>query len=835
MNNKKIANIVFYKPTNYFGRENANAAYIFYDDGTFESVSYDEGIDACQVFAKEHHITSKDAFQNLINNNFVHVISETNLKNNFSKFIEDSKDYENDSDFSQSFDEELSDEDELDLPLEDEDSLDFSQPFNNKYTNDDGYSFSPMGNDNSDYVETENQEGYRPYTYGADDESENEESEDLSEEYDDDYSDEIEDDYDIEDEAFFDDDDDYEDEGFISRIVDKVQDKANKILSELESEKSGKSKQKRKKASKIRLAIVALAIPLVITGCSLLKKAKKGNIEKSNITKETLKTTRNNVKNSGNALIYGNNDFYDDYTYEQLLEVTDNKVQKTSMQRLDTAISGYNGTFADAFVEAGKDVRAGLKFDEVAVLQQAYNDYSKEEIKGYFNGISMSATTMEKDYKAATLQLMGAHVIETRENPVDMSMLLNDNSAKEFYNTYHEMLLAAKEATGEDQLAKVQAFRNKVREDFPITREVRTEGIMHRDAYDTIESYKLSVVPMIAAEEMMFQNLATDNTLSSEEIDFLNDIGLCNYAQDKFEKIEAITNEAEEDNTNPLYEQYRRAMDKKLAEKKQLVTTDAHRDVSSLDRFQNVVNWHFAIGSDDNIIDGVYYTTDSYTTSNSWTETSTSYREEITTNVREVSGDAAIDAALAAENAQAKAEAEKAAEAKREELQTIEDKKAEQINAEIKNEEKDLENKITNANNQINQNNSDTNKDNDNYVNEKDFGEHNVDFNENYSDSNGYLNDSVENITTDGTGDQTGKDLPDPNATGAEFDKQSNGDYSSDYEYSGEDYYEYSNDEEIIEYEEEYIPASNEELVNQYIASLEQQTYEDSTGYSYTK
>lgn len=776
MNNKKIANIVFYK-TNYFGWENTNAACIFYDDGTYERVSYDEGIDACQIIAKEHHITSKDAFQNLINNNFVHVMSEPNLKNSFSKFIEESKDYEN----------------------------------------------------NPDYVETENQEGYSPYTYGRSSESENEENEDFSEEYDDDYSDEIED------EAFFEDeDDDYEDEGFISRIVDKVQDKANKILSKSESEKNGKSK--RKKANKIRLAIVALVVPLVITGCSLLKKAKKGNIEKSNITKETLKTTRNNVKNSGNALIYGNNDFYDDYTYEQLLEVTDNKVQKTSMQRLDTAISGYNGTFADAYVEAGKDVRAGLKFDEVAVLQQAYNEYSNEGIKNYFNGASMSASTMEKDYKAATLQLMGAHVIETRENPVDMSMLLNDNSAKEFYNTYHEMLLAAKEATGEDQLAKVQAFRNKVREDFPITREVRTEGIMHRDAYDTIESYKLSVVPMIAAEEMMFQNLATDNTLSSEEIDFLNDIGLCNYAQDKFEKIEAIMNEAEEDNTNPLYEQYRRAMDKKLAEKNQLVTTDAHRDISILDRFQNVVNWHFAIGSDGNIIDGVYYTTESYTTSNSWTETSTSYREEITTNVREVSGDAAIDAALAAENAQAKAEAEKAAEVKREELQATENKKAEQINAEIKSEEQDLENKIASANDQINQNNSDMNKENDNYVNEKDFGSHNVKFDDNYSDDKGYLTEIVENITTDGTGDQTGMDFPDPNATGAEFDKQLNEDYSSsDYENSDEVYYEYNDNEEIIEYEEEYTPISNEELVNQYIEGLEQQTSEASTGYSYVK
>ena len=95
----------------------------------------------------------------------------------------------------------------------------------------------------------------------------------------------------------------------------------------------------------------------------------------------------------------------------------------------------------------------------------------------------------------------------------------------------------------------------------------------------------------------------------------------------------------------------------------------------------------------------------------------------------------------------------------RQELQDQADKDAEAIRDEIKQDEEDLQDKIDDANDTIN---------NGGQVNEGDFGDHNVDFDDNHSSSDGTLDDSVSDVTTDGTG--VGEELPDPNQSGSDFD-----------------------------------------------------------------
>ena len=85
-----------------------------------------------------------------------------------------------------------------------------------------------------------------------------------------------------------------------------------------------------------------------------------------------------------------------------------------------------------------------------------------------------------------------------------------------------------------------------------------------------------------------------------------------------------------------------------------------------------------------------------------------------------------------------------------------------------------MQDRIDDANDQIDKNHDDD-PSNDKPVNEEDFGDHNVDFYDDYEDGNGNLDDSVENITTDPEGDQTGEPLPDPNETGEEFDAAMDG------------------------------------------------------------
>ena len=124
-----------------------------------------------------------------------------------------------------------------------------------------------------------------------------------------------------------------------------------------------------------------------------------------------------------------------------------------------------------------------------------------------------------------------------------------------------------------------------------------------------------------------------------------------------------------------------------------------------------------------------------------------------------------------------------------------------------------MQNKVNDANSTIN---------NGGTVNESDFGGHDVDFDPEHEDGNGNLNDSVTDITTDGTGAKTENDLPDPNQTGAIFDGTASATTTTK---TGTDT-EYVDNEGLVEYEEPYYGGtsmSNEEIVNAYIAHLESQ------------
>ena len=514
--------------------------------------------------------------------------------------------------------------------------------------------------------------------------------------------------------------------------------------------------------------------------------------------------------NKTNTLYVGDKDLYDGYTFDQLLNVS-RQPQINAMRAVKETADEFNRKFANRYIENetqidGKFVKANLTFDELTTLQQAYNDYSKDEIKEIYNGSEVRADKMDKDYKAASLQLMSAYIIERSDRPVDMSQLINSTEGKFFYNKYHKMFLEAKEATDkEDKLAKVKAFFDAVKADYPITEDIREVGISHRSAYESLESYKLSVAPMIAAAEMLFQNLGTDYTLQNSQIDFLNDAGLCNYAMKTFERIETIVLTTSEDNEIPLYDQYKKAIGTKTISE----INDQLRDLSKLKAFQDAVNWHFEefeASSSSNY---------SYSTK-SQTKTTYRYEEKTTTKPIPESEKAKVDAQIAQENAAAKAEGEKQAAVKKAEIQAEEDKKAEEIRQEVARDAEDLQARIQEANTVIDRNNSDTNPSNNTPVNEADLG-HGVDFDDDHSDSQGNLDPSVKDITTDSSNAYEADDqLPDPNAMGAMFDAgQSTYNAGSTFTESG------------------YTAPSNEQLVDEYITNTADSSADDVISYQF--
>ncbi len=519
-----------------------------------------------------------------------------------------------------------------------------------------------------------------------------------------------------------------------------------------------------------------------------------------------------------------------DRAYIKLLKETKNNDQREFMTMQGQTLDMINRDFALAHMEEGKDIKAGLTWDEAIALNLAYNTYSKDQIRVMFNGAEVDSLAMSHAYKNGTLQLMGAFVIADRENPVNMAGFVTDKEGKEFVQKYEDLFYKCKEATGEERVAAVNAFYAELFKDFPISDEVREEGLSHADARASVKPYMAAVTPMVAAAEIMWQNLEIDHTLSDKATAYFNDIGLCNIAEDAFERAEQITLAAETNDKLPTYEEFRNAKIQELIIEGNYPTDDHHRDLSQLDEFQRWVNGYFLF-DENGYITKTIVTTHTSTTYHTVTEThTTSDRDEAVSMAGEdkvAAAEREADKELEQENQAAQEKAEEEAEQKRQELQDQADKEAEEAEREVEQDRQDYEDNINDANNTIEQGGT---------VNEDDLG-HGTDFDDEHSDSQGNLDDSVTDITTDGSGAvDADEPLPDPNEMGAMFDAGQTSsrttdttyDASTDYTYSS-DYY----DSGIVTYEEPYVQ-TNEEIVDQMIREMEAQGQTESA-YVYTK
>ena len=568
-------------------------------------------------------------------------------------------------------------------------------------------------------------------------------------------------------------------------------------------EEANKGNKKKKKGIFSRLwakvTAVVLAIAIAFTGgFHLGRNTKCGDIINNNITSITSQ----------------DNDEIQDQAFLNLIKKSTNKDQKAAMTHQGESLDVFNRDFANAHLEEGKDVKAGLTWDEMMALNIAYNTYTKDQIRIMFNGSEVDSTAMSNAYKNATLQLMGAYVISDREHPVKSSEFLIDEEQKAFVEKYNDLFLTMKEKTGEERVAAIDAFYAELYKDFPIADEVREEGISHADSRRLVEPYKAAVTPIVAAAEIMFQNTdGIDHTLSDKAIAYFNDLGLCNLVDEQFERAETITLTAETDENQPLYQDFRQAKIAELIYEGNYPTDDAHRDLSQLDEFQKWVNGYFLFENGVNTGKITRTVVTTYTTTTTHTETTThetSNREEAVAMAGEEAvkkAEEAADQQIAAENAAAKAEAERKAAEEAARQQAIADAEREKHEAEVEADDEEMQDMIEDANDEINHGGK---------VNEDDFGDHNVDFDNDNSDNKGNLDDSVTDITTDGTGavDEY-EPLPDPNQTGAQFDAEAN--YGTTW--------------------------TNEQIVDAYIASLEegsentsgQEIYEYEEPYQYTK
>lgn len=743
---RKIENIVFYK----FSEDNSDVkACFFYDDGSVKDTTYDIAMKEAKRIAFEENATGKEAFSSLVNNKRIYVMSGEELTRRFGEFIvnDNVKDVIDDAldqiNFVETEEKILTKEKEANniVLLNDEEVENIKK-----------VQAVEEVNDLEDEIESENELNY-------------ETSDNTYEDHKDFY-------------AF---DNSLKNSAYVIPTMELEAEIEDEPFIEPTAKPTGNYEKesvftKVKNFVRGKMVPIAVAATLVagvaLPGFALNKTSKEGYM---NDTKTTMEQPASDNGNDDEVVVnYANNEYYNNYTFKELLDVTTNPAQKEVMQNTSIALDWYNGEFADAYVEEGKDIRPALTWDEMIALQMAYNDYSKQDIHAIFNGAEISSNDLENAYKNATLQLMGAYVIEKDGHLVDVTKFVHDEEGIAFVQKYQRLFEEAKNAEGDAKIAAVEAFYSELYKDFPITEDVRTEGISHAD-HRTIESYKLAVTPIVAAAEIMFQNLEIDATLTDPAIAYFNDLGLCNLAQDKFDKIETITLACcEYDEENPLYEQFKNAKIKELKKKGIYVIDDAHRDLSQLDRFQELVNGHFQM------IDGYFdlvtwFTTETYTTTESYTTSTTKTWTESETTVTsdrdkavELAGEKKVreaekkvDKEIEKENKELKEKGEKEAAENQERMQKEADKEKERLEQEVKKDDQDLQDDIKDANDKI---------DHGQTVNESDLKDHDVDFDKDHSDETGTLDGSVKDISTDGTG--ADKDLPDPNKTGAEFDKK---------------------------------------------------------------
>ena len=900
---KRIANIVFYKVSE--DEKSVKKATIFYQDGTVSTVSFDEGIDACEEIVREKNIQTKDAFKEMINRDIVHVVSAKEFKENFNLYVPIVLPMEEDDKLDRAV--EIVDEkvvtpiiskiatdthEESDAVVTDEEPvLEEKKEVHEENINKEVIPVViPVEVKNNENTEAENVAAPVVEPVKVDEASEDSSSSDVDAVEEEKKEDTADSDTVVTPVVIpKDSNSDKSDDSFIFRFDDEDDDKDVEVVSGKETTGDGeviygidddedefdedfdddyevvpakKEEEPQKKEgffkriwNKIRKSKVVKTVILCVTtlavACGIYSCAQKNSLEGEILNSNLPGVSRfaDDLSDDDTIVILSddqiiNSHFNENAAIAALLNRTSNETQKTAMTNIGLAMDGFNNQFASYYVEEGIDVRPSLKFDEVVALQTAYNDYSKEQLQAIFNGADVRSDDLTRAYKDASLQLMGAYAIETPEHPVDMSMLIESQEGRDFYNRYHEAFLAIKSAEGEEKQQLIHDFYEMVHADFAISQEERTEGISHSSNYSRIQPYQLSVVPMVAAGEMMWQNYDIDNTLTDEEIAFFNDLGLCNFAEHTFERAELVSLTSEIDKNNPTYQEYKDAYVNYYRSLGTYYIDDEHRELTKLQRFQEAVNWHFEEG-EWIWQGGSYTTTETHTETHSWTETETTYYEE--EESREVSEDEVpediredlqdqVDDEIEAENERARREAEEAAERERQRLQLEEDEHAQQVEEEVRQDAEDLQDRIEDANDQIDQNHSDNDSSNDTPVNESDLG-HGVDFDDEHSDENGNLDSSVENITTDPTGDKTDEPLPDPNETGRDFDAAAQSvtvtEEPSSNNTSNDQWVESTPVADDYYYEDSWV--EYEDAVDDYVESLATDTQSDEDAYQYQK
>ena len=111
---------------------------------------------------------------------------------------------------------------------------------------------------------------------------------------------------------------------------------------------------------------------------------------------------------------------------------------------------------------------------------------------------------------------------------------------------------------------------------------------------------KSAVAPIVVAATSLFENLEIDQTLVDQVSTYFNEVGY--KAVENFNISKTLN--GNEDQENPTYEQYKDAKVNSLENENAYYQNDKKRDLSQLENFQSLVNWHFNLDANGDLVVG---------------------------------------------------------------------------------------------------------------------------------------------------------------------------------------------------------------------------------------
>lgn len=213
-------------------------------------------------------------------------------------------------------------------------------------------------------------------------------------------------------------------------------------------------------------------------------------------------------------------------TVDELLDsAVLNESKKTAISSVWKYINRYNNKIASKNI-GSDNTRLAHSWEEVMIDYLVYNSISESDAVQIFDDCTLDASTLKNAYSSSIDQaILGYTVLTESTNKED---LIKSESGKKFYRKYENMLI------------KFNKSGNNIEEKEKITKEFCTKVYLDFINGNTItesDSYKLSVIPIIKAFNLLSSKIKGSETLTKTNLEYIDNLASVNMVSEYIDKI----------------------------------------------------------------------------------------------------------------------------------------------------------------------------------------------------------------------------------------------------------------------------------------------------------